>query len=106
MIQVRVKKENGNYVFFKSRGHAGYAEEGSDIVCAAVSALIITTENALDKLTVQEYDLLEDDGYVSIRFRNGNTPECRLLMDSLILGLKEIEKNYHKKYLTVTIREV
>ncbi len=106
MIQVRIKKENGSYLFFRSRGHAGYAEEGSDIVCAAVSALIITTENALSRLTTQEYDLLERDGYCSIRFIDGNTPECRLLMDSLVLGLKEIEKTYHRKYLTVNIREV
>jgi hypothetical protein len=106
MIQIRVRKEKGEYLFFKSRGHAGYAEEGHDIICAAVSALIITTENALDKLTTQEYDLLEKDGYVSIRFKNGNTGECRLLMDSLMLGLQEIEKTCHGKYLTVTIREV
>ena len=106
MIQIRIEKENGSYLFFRSRGHAGYSEAGSDIVCAAVSALIITTENAIARFTGQEYDLIEEDGYVSIRFRNGNTPECRLLMDSLVLGLQEIEKTYHRKYLTVTIREV
>ena len=29
-----------------SKGHAGYAEEGQDIVCAAVSALVINTVNS------------------------------------------------------------
>ena len=42
MINITVKKRNGSYLDFLSRGHAGYAEEGQDIVCAAVSALIIT----------------------------------------------------------------
>ena len=105
MIQIRVKKENGDYVFFQCRGHAGYAASGSDIVCAAVSALVITTENALGKLTDQVYDLTEEDGYVSIRFHNGNNEKSRLLMDSLILGLQEIEKTYHRRFLTLTIRE-
>ena len=105
MIQIRVKKENGDYVFFKCRGHAGYAASGSDIVCAAVSALVVTTENALCRLTDQVYDLTEEDGYVSIRFHNGNHEKSRLLMDSLILGLQEIEKTYHRRFLTLTIRE-
>ena len=41
MIRVTVKKRNGSYVSFTSKGHAGYAEEGYDIICAAVSVLII-----------------------------------------------------------------
>ena len=41
MITITVKKRNGNYLEFVSKGHAGYAEEGQDIVCAAVSVLVI-----------------------------------------------------------------
>ena len=40
MITVTVSKKNSSYTEFVSRGHAGYAEEGQDIICAAVSALI------------------------------------------------------------------
>ena len=29
------------------KGHSGYKEEGSDIVCASVSSISITTVNAL-----------------------------------------------------------
>ena len=43
MITITVKKRNGNYLEFVSKGHAGYAEEGQDIVCAAVSVLVINT---------------------------------------------------------------
>ena len=39
MITITVKKRNGNYLEFVSKGHAGYAEEGQDIVCAAVLGL-------------------------------------------------------------------
>ena len=47
MITITVKKRNGNYLEFVSKGHAGYAEEGQDIVCAAVSVLVINTVNSL-----------------------------------------------------------
>ena len=72
MITITVKKRNGNYLEFVSKGHAGYAEEGQDIVCAAVSVLERGT----------------------------------LLMDSLILGLTEIEHSYNNRYLTVKVKEV
>ena len=48
MITITVKKRNGNYLEFVSKGHAGYAEEGQDIVCAAVSVLVINTVNSLE----------------------------------------------------------
>ena len=107
MINITVKKRNGSYLDFLSRGHAGYAEEGQDIVCAAVSALIITTVNSLDEFTEEKVEVGEDDGYVSIHFKtNPNTERGKLLMDSLILGLTEIEHSYNNRYLTVKVKEV
>lgn len=107
MINITVKKRNGSYLDFSSRGHAGYAEKGQDIVCAAVSALIITTVNSLDEFTEEKVEVGEDDGYVSIHFKtNPNTERGKLLMDSLILGLTEIEHSYNNRYLTVRVKEV
>ena len=107
MINITVKKRNGSYLDFLSRGHAGYAEEGQDIVCAAVSALIITTVNSLDAFTEEKIEVGEDDGYVSIHFKtNPNTERGKLLMDSLILGVAESEHSYNNRYLTVRVKEV
>ena len=82
-------------------------EEGQDIVCAAVSALIITTVNSLEKFTEEQIEAEADEGYVSIHFKtNPNTERGKLLMDSLILGLTEIEHSYNNRYLTVKVKEV
>ena len=70
MITIKVRKKNGSYEEFISKGHAGYAEAGQDIVCAAVSALIITTVNSLEKFTDDKFDVQEKDGFVSIHSRN------------------------------------
>ncbi|MDC7287893.1 ribosomal-processing cysteine protease Prp [Blautia schinkii] len=106
MITITVKKRNGGYLEFVSKGHAGYAQEGQDIVCAAVSALIITTVNSLEAFTRDEFQAEEKDGYVSIRFTKPVTDQGKLLMDSLILGLTEIEHSYNNRYLTVKVKEV
>ena len=106
MITVTVSKKNNSYVSFTSKGHAGYAEEGYDIICAAVSVLIINTVNSLEAFTDDKFEAKEDDGYVSIRFTAPVTEKGKLLMDSLILGLTEIEHSYNNRYLTVKVKEV
>ena len=42
---------NGEVLGFKTYGHSGYADEGSDIVCSAISLLVINTINAIDTFT-------------------------------------------------------
>ncbi len=106
MITITVKKRNGNYLEFVSKGHAGYAEEGQDIVCAAVSVLVINTVNSLETFTDDQFEVQEDDGYVSFHFTAPVTERGKLLMDSLILGLTEIEHSYNNRYLTVKVKEV
>ena len=94
MITVTVSKKSNSYISFVSEGHAGYAEEGQDIVCAAVSALVINTVNSLEtQMTKDSIEAEEKDGFVSfyfyeLRSSKGGT----LLMDSLLLGLTEIER--------------
>ena len=106
MITIKVRKKNGSYEEFISKGHAGYAETGQDIVCAAVSALIINTVNSLEKFTDDNFDVHEKDGFVSIHFRNNLSERAMLLMDSLLLGLTEIAGSYNNRYLTVRVKEV
>ena len=48
------KTEKKEYVGLICMGHAGYAENEPDIVCAAVSVLVINTINAIEKLAGQK----------------------------------------------------
>ena len=57
----------GRLCGFQCRGHAGYAEEGSDIVCAAVSALSITCCNALESVAKVSPEVTERDGLLTVR---------------------------------------
>ncbi len=75
MITITVKKRKRILSGIFSKGHAGYAEEGQDIVCAAVSALIINTVNSLENLQMIRFEVQEDDGYVSFHFRNDPVTE-------------------------------
>ena len=54
---------------FDSMDHAGYGQEGSDIVCAAVSALVINCINSVEELTHTDYTVDMNEQDASIRFR-------------------------------------
>ena len=46
-----VKNTSGRYVSFECSGHSGYACEGEDIVCAAVSAATELVITILEKMS-------------------------------------------------------
>ena len=103
---MKAARGRDGYVSFESKGHAMYAQEGRDIVCAAVSALIINTVNSLEKFTEDDFEAEAEDGFVRIRFHGRQSEGGRLLMDSLLLGLETIGQDYNHRYLKIMIREV
>lgn len=109
MIAIRFERKGGKIFFFESKGHAGFAEEGEDIVCAAVSALSINAVNSLQAFTDDSFTVDQGDGYLAIRFDDAGlsepSHEACLLMESLALGLQSIEESYGRQYLNVTFEE-
>ena len=104
VFSMRGNEPCGVYV----QGHSGYAALGEDIVCSAVSALTITTINALEVYTSQpfEVDQDEEDGIITVNFLDDLSHDAELLMKSLILGLRSIENEYNNEYIHVEFREV
>jgi uncharacterized protein YsxB (DUF464 family) len=82
-------------------GHAGFAEPGKDIVCAAVSTLAQTLIQSVEKLTadVIEYDV--KPGRLYIKWWNLSS-ESRTLVDSFFCGVDMISFAYpaHVKIIT------
>ncbi len=106
MIKITVIKHADEYRGFVISGHAGYAKAGKDIICSAVSALSVTTVNALEKLAHVYVEAEQDDGYISCQFPKGVNPEGKLLMDAMILGMQQICENYGKRYTQLRFEEV
>ena len=106
MINITVKKRKGSYLDFLSKGHAGYAEEGQDIVCAAASILVINTINAIEEFTEDAFTCDCKDGMIeSWEFTSDVSAGTDLLMDALMLGLRNIVKSYGTDYLQVADTE-
>ena len=102
-ISFNTDPENGLFTGFECLGHSGYADEGSDIVCAAVSILTFNFVNSCEKLLNIKTDVEErsKDAFLKVTVKDYSGEDVQLLFRSLKLGLSEIEKNY-KKYLRLT----
>lgn len=94
MISISIQREEDQVVAFSVTGHAGYAEEGYDIVCASVSALCINAVNSVLTFTTDKPEYEASDGDMSFRLTNGSSPETQLLLESMILGLKSVADQY------------
>ena len=82
MITVQCKKGQ-----ITISGHAGYAEKGHDIVCAAVSILIYNLQNSIERLTEDTvgFSFCPD---VTIIEYGTLSAKGRLLVNSFINGLE------------------
>lgn len=108
MVKIEIKRNSSkNIISFKLSGHADYKMSGDDIVCSAVSVLAQTAVQGLKM--VADIDIKYDikDGFLSCRLPEELT-EKQLLMSTAILetmyvGLKNLEKGYKKH---IDVREI
>ena len=110
MTTIIIRKTNTDaYDSFICMGHAEYAKAGQkDILCSAISVLVINTINSLEELTgaKMEVSTNEETGFIHCSFVNPLNEKQILLMDSMVFGLQNLKKEYGKKYLEVRFEEV
>lgn len=81
-------------------GHAGYAEPGKDIVCAAVSVLTQNLIKSLDTFTNDLGDFAIEPGKINIAYKD-LSEKGRLLVDSFFIGICQIQEAYGSQYVQV-----
>lgn len=83
---------------FTVKGHAGYAESGADIVCAAVTTAVMTAVNGLTDVARISADVSAEEGFVSCRLpetlSNAERHDADLLLDSMLLTLENLAAQY------------
>lgn len=80
-------------MILQASGHAGYAEKGSDIVCAAVSALMQTLAYSVDGGTVTRSQ--DDCNILTVQAEQSfdNMAKFELVTDGLMLLAKQYQEN-------------
>ena len=87
MITATFKKRSNQFVSYSVKGHANYAPNGQDIVCAGVSALYTAVTNVL----IEQHDAaLDGDDTVQL----GSINDSQYIVAVLHMNLVEIAKEY------------
>lgn len=100
MVNIKVKKaQDSSIKGFVINGHAGYANQGEDIVCAAVSAISYTLVGALMNL-VGDCQYNEEDGYMCVYkpivIDKSKQETAQTILKSMYIGYKQIEHSYRE----------
>lgn len=110
MIRAVLYRDAENHLTeYAAKGHAGYAEEGSDIVCAAVSVLGATCVNSLERVCGVVPEVVENTSG-ALRFRlpsplpADKRHDAQVLMSALRQGLSDVAEQF-PQYLQLSIRD-
>lgn len=108
MINTKISRfEDGAISGFTVKGHAGYAEAGNDIICAAVSALCYTAAGYFEsgETCGARTAFTERDGYMKFQILERGLEEDRIKTEAVLtawrIGLLQIQASYGKKYLKI-----
>jgi len=94
-----VKKDKIDTIEIK--GHTNYSESGSDIVCASISSIIITSANICLRIDNSSISYEISDGYMKITVLK-HSEIIDLVINNILEELKTLEKKY-KKYIKINI---
>ncbi|MGN0550374.1 MAG: ribosomal-processing cysteine protease Prp [Acutalibacteraceae bacterium] len=97
--------ENGDLLGFRIKGHSGYAEEGSDVICAAVSSAAQMTANTVTDVLNVFAEVVMKDAQLSLRIFQKDAKTCRDVLMGLKLHLCLLEEQY-PDYISVNYTEV
>ncbi|SHI65682.1 hypothetical protein SAMN02745751_00711 [Dethiosulfatibacter aminovorans DSM 17477] len=109
MIRVEIYRSGDSHKGFEVTGHAGYDDEGRDIVCAAVSILSYTVLNSLEVVAGINSDDIdwsvdEKTGFMKILLQK-TCLESNILFKTFETGIKLLLENY-SQYISLDYKEV
>ncbi len=102
MIRVSIhKNEFNDCIGVCCKGHAEYDEAGQDIVCAAVSVLMLSTINSIEAFTTDQFicDMAEEGGFLDFKLTSKPSKDALLLIQSLVLALHNLEQDYGSDFV-------
>ncbi|SHJ00934.1 ribosomal-processing cysteine protease Prp [Lutispora thermophila] len=111
MITVNIfMSEDDKVIGLEVTGHADYSEFGSDIVCSAVSALTQTALLGLINVAKLDIKYCIDKGLLRFSIPHIEDRDVSLkasaIVDTMVMGLENISKNYSPYIRIVVKREV
>ena len=108
MTNIKVSLYNDYVHKIEVSGHTGYAEEGKDIICAALSAVMCNCHIGLAKVLNLDIKTIMDDGtgYMLIQMKDNNYQDqmAQAILQTTAVTLREIAEGF-SKYVSIRFIE-
>ena len=100
MTTVTFLSEGPRITGFDAQGHSGWAEEGSDIVCAAITSAIRLVEATINDVMGLCASVKVDrhTGSIAFRLPGGLSPAAEATCQNLLTGLMVYLAELHSEY--------
>ncbi|MGL4392625.1 MAG: ribosomal-processing cysteine protease Prp [Fusobacteriaceae bacterium] len=104
MTKIEILKKNGRVIKYSASGHSGFSEHGKDIVCASISSILLfplagLTEilKLVPKFEIEDGDIKVDLEKIKKEINEKDLDEkISVLLETMIIMLKDLEKQYPK----------
>jgi uncharacterized protein len=93
-LEFTFERRKGAIVAFQMRGHAGFARAGRDIVCAAVSALVLSAANGLRTHCQASPVISDTPERYDLSLTRPTNARAQSVLETLVSGLKAIAASY------------
>ena len=114
------KNRSGEILSLMAADHAGFAEEGEDIVCAAASTLVYTAIASLERLCGLKdfYRIVEDHDVDTVPFSEIRLPDenlteeqhsaSQIIMKTIETGFMQLQESVDEDYdqSFIQVREI
>lgn len=94
MITAEFYLQNEIFCGFSIRGHAGYADYGSDVVCASVTSAVEMAANGITEILKVPADVGCFENEVRLTLPAGDYPEAVDFIRALRLHLELLSQDY------------
>ena len=98
MIRLTLHQTDGQLTGFECTGHAGYAEAGQDIVCAAVSILTTTCANALESVAGIQATVHAEPGKMMLSLPRDAGHDAQVILKAMRQGLRDLAEEYPRYF--------
>ncbi len=109
MTKIVFIKQGEDFVRITSEGHTGYACQGEDIVCAALSALVQGAALGIMQVVgvKADYRVDQNKGSLSLALPKNlgkdKQHDCNVIIKTLLASVSDLQKGY-SEYIEVEVK--
>lgn len=97
-LTVHMQKQTGRITGFECAGHTGYGEEGTDIVCAAVSAIVGAAVIGIQSVAKVDPSVSSEEALLKCELPEGlqelQELQVETILRTMLLGVRSIQRQY------------